>query len=1058
MANLFYRNPRLTVLVVLLVLVAGFTALQGLPRQEDPALSRRFATVTTFYPGAAAERVESLVTDPLERRILELHEVHEIESVSRNGVSALKLQLGEQYYEKDVDQIWSKVRDKVADARAAMPEGVGRTEFRDLTTTAATLVIGLVWRGEGPAQMDLLTRLAADLENRFRSFPGTKEVETFGAADEEVRVTVDPAVLAAAGLAAGDIARAIGAADSKAPAGLVRRGGSELLIQVRGELDSLSRVREVPLRGRNGRLLRVGDIAAVEKTVREPPRSVAVLSGERGVAVAVTMEPRQRVDLWTERARAAVAEFAAHVPRGVAVETIFDQSVYTEERLRLLAGNLLLAAAIVVCVLIFMMGLRSALVVASALPLALGAALAGMMMTGFPLHQTSITGLIIALGLLIDNAIVVVDEYSGLLDEGRLPADAVAEVVRRLFVPLLASTVTTILAFLPIILMPGPAGEFVGSISAGVGMAIGSSFLLSITVVVSLAGYFIAARPLDRPRRWWRDGFSSPRLTAGFGRLLDFLMRRPWSGVAVSLVLPLAGFAAGITLTEQFFPANDRNQFQVQIRMPAQASLAATLATAAAVREHVERHDAVIDSHWFAGGNSPRVFYNMMTAEDGVASYAGGFVTTRSARATEELLPLLQTELIEAFPAAEVAALPFEQGPPFDAPIEIRLFGPDTSVLRQLGDQLRRTLAESRSVTYTRAHLAGGTPVLALVADEAEAELAGVKLREVADRLQGNLEGEIGGTLIEGSEELPVRVRVDDGERASLRRIDATRMLSEAASRSAGPGVAGIPLAAVGTFELEPQDPILARFNGQRVNRVQAFLMPYTLIADSLADFRRRLAASDFTLPVGYRLEFGGETELRSEAMNNLFLFAFPLFVVMAGTIILSFDSFRMAAIIFCVAGLSVGLALLGVWAFGYPMGFVAIVGTMGLVGIAINDAIVVLNALRSDADARAGDAVATREVVLGASRHVIATTLTTIGGFLPLIYFGGRFWPPLATAIAGGVFGASVLALVFVPSLFHWMARRGSNAKHAVDSALYDWKSGNRGHQQHGLPGGSPR
>lgn len=1024
MANLFYRNPRLTTLVVGLVLVAGLTALQSLPRQEDPTLSRRFAKVITQYPGATAERVESLVTDPLERRILELHEVREIDSLSRNGMSALRIELAEKYYEADVDQIWSKVRDAIADARADMPEGVGATEFRDLTTTAATLVVGLVWRGDGPAQMDVLTRLASDLENRFRSLPGTKEVESFGAVEEEVRVTVDATVLAAAGLAVADVAGAIGAADSKVPAGLARRDGSELLIEVRGELDSLARVREVPLRGGDGRLLRVGDIAVVDKTVRQPPRSVAVLDGMPGVAVAITMEPNQRVDLWTARARDAVAEFAALAPRGVGVETIFDQSIYTEGRLRLLAGSLLLSAVIVVCVLIFMMGVRSAVIVASALPLALGAALAGMHLVGFPLHQTSITGLIIALGLLIDNAIVVVDEYSNLLGEGRAPAAAVAEVVHRLFAPLLASTVTTILAFLPIILMPGPAGEFVGSISVGVGLAIASSFLLSMTVIVSLAGHFIAVRPPRRRRRWWWDGFASPRLTAGFGRGLDVFLRRPWLGIAVSLILPLTGFVAGSTLTEQFFPANDRNQFQVQIRMPAQASLAATLATAAAVRERIEQVDGVVESHWFAGGDCPRVFYNMMTAEDGIASYAGGFVTTESARTTEELLPRLQVEMMREFPTAEVLALPFEQGPPFDAPIEVRLFGPDTTVLRELGDQMRRVLAETSAVTYTRAQLAGGTPVLAVIADEVEAELAGMKLREVAARLHGNLEGVIGGTLIEGTEELPVRVRVGDEERTSLHLIDATRLLPRASAATAD-GFAGAPLGAIGNFALEPEKPALARHNGQRVNLVQAYLLPYTLIAESLDDFRTRLAAADFRLPAGYRMEFGGETEMRSDALNNLRLFAFPLFVVMAGTIILSFNSFRLAAIIFCVAGLSIGLALLGVWSFGYPMGFVAIVGSMGLVGIAINDAIVVLNALCSSADARAGDTAATRDVVLGAARHVIATTLTTIGGFVPLIYFGGRFWPPLATAIAGGVLGASVLALVFVPSVFIWMRAR---------------------------------
>ncbi len=1032
MSNLFYRNPRLTILFVGLVIVAGIASLQSLPRQEDPALSRRFATVTTFYPGATAERVESLVTDPIERRVLELHEVDEVDSLSRSGVSVIRLELGDRYYEDDVDQIWSKVRDKIGDARADMPADTGPTEFRDRTTTAATLVVALTWKDEDSAQIDVLSRLASELENQLRTVAGTKEVEIFGAADEEVRVTVDPAVLAAAGLSVADVSTAIGAADAKVPAGSTRRDGNDLLIEVRGELDSLARVREVPVRSAaGGRLVRVGDIATVEKTVREPPRSMALISGSRGVAVAATMETRYRVDLWAAQARAAVAAFAEQAPSVIAVETIFDQSVYTEGRLRNLVANLLLAGAIVVAVLVVMMGFRAAVVVATALPLTLGMALAAFNLLGVPLHQTSITGLIIALGLLIDNAIVVVDEYSTLVGEGLVPVDAVAEVVRRLFVPLFASTITTVLAFLPIILMPGAAGEFVGPISAGVGLSVGSSFFLSMTVIVALAGYVIRPRRAVERRRWWRDGYSNPRLTTMFDRVLRVCLRRPTVGVAVSLVLPIAGFIAGRTLVEQFFPANDRNQFQVQIRLPVQASLAATHAAVTSVREIIERHDDVVDSHWFIGGDSPRVFYTMMTAEDGIASYAGGFVTTTSAKATEELLPELQLELMRALPAAEVLALPFEQGPPFDAPVEIRLYGPDTETLRELGDELRRVMVETDGVTYTRAQLSGGKPKLVVVADEAEADLVGVKLRDIGASLQNSLEGVVAGTVIEGTEELAVRVRVAAAERADLARIDSTRLgavdrQGEGGSLVGAP-LGGVALGALATFDLAPENPSLARRNGVRVNKVQAFLMPYTLIAESLGDLRSRLDSWNFQLPQGYRLEFGGEAEQRSEAMSKLALFALPLFVVMAGTIILSFNSFRMAAIIFAVAFLSVGLALLGVWMFGYPMGFVAIVGTMGLVGVAINDAIVVLTALRSSAGARGGDIDETSEVVIGAARHILATTFTTIGGFLPLIYFGGRFWPPMATAIAGGVAGSSVLALIFVPAVFHWLARRPS-------------------------------
>jgi multidrug efflux pump subunit AcrB len=496
--------------------------------------------------------------------------------------------------------------------------------------------------------------------------------------------------------------------------------------------------------------------------------------------------------------------------------------------------------------------------------------------------------------------------------------------------------------------------------------------------------------------------------------------------------------------------------------MPTQASLSATREVTERVRDFIEAKKEVVESHWFIGEDSPRVYYNMMAAQDGVSSYADGFVTTESAKATERLLPGLQRELMREFPMAEVVALPFEQGPPVDAPIEARLYGPDSETLRRLGDELRLVLSETDEVTYTRAQLGRGTPKLVLAADEVEAGLAGIRLRDIADRLQSTLEGVVAGSIIEGSEEVDVRVRVAAADRAELANIDRTRLGSFAGTRDDLLG--GVPLGAVADFELTPESPTLVRRGGIRVNTIQALLMPYALIEQSLLDFQNRLVDSGFTLPVGYRLDFGGESEQRGDALNRLALFAFPLFVVMAGTIILSFNSFRMAAIIFVVAGLSVGLALLGVWTFGYPLGFVAIIGTMGLVGLAINDAIVVLTALRGSAGARQGDVEETREVVIGATRHVLATTLTTIGGFLPLIYFGGRFWPPMATAIAGGVGGSSILALFLVPSTFIWLARGEKRAaasgaiEDVVHPPLHRRNAGDREQNEGGAPhrGGS--
>ncbi len=1028
MGDLFFRKPRLAVLFAGLILVAGLSAFQALPRQEDPTLSRRSATVTTFYPGASAVRVETLVTEKIEEELQELHEIVEIDSVSRTGVSLVSLELADRYDESLVDEVWSKVRDHLDDAAALLPDGASAPEFEDRTSKAVTLLVGLSWEGEGQAPLAVISRLAEELSSRLRNLPGTKETERFGEAQEEVRVEIDALALAAVNLTAADVSWAIARADAKLPAGQLRHPTNDLVLEVGGALDSVERVRDVPIqRDAAGRLLRVGDIARVERAVQEPPDAVAILGGRRGVAVAATMEDRQRVDRWAARAHALVDDFRSEVPRGVRLDVLFDQSRYTDERLATLAGNLVLGVGIVLAVLFVMMGFRSALIVATALPLTLAAVLAELNFMGIPLHQMSVTGLIIALGLLIDNAIVVVEEFNGRARQGMRPAAAVAGTIRHLFVPLAASTLTTVLAFLPIALLPGGAGEFVGTISVGVCLAVTSSFLISTTLVVTLAGFASRGRPTPRPGQapWWRAGVSSERLEALYRASLRTVLRRPLVGVAVSLALPLLGFAAAGTLRSQFFPANDRNQFQIQVALPSQAAIEETLDTVQAARALVHEHEEVLSSHWFVGESGPRVFYNMFGADEGVSNIANAFVTTRSAEATETLLPGLQRELVDAFPSARLIALPFEQGPPFEAPIEVRIIGPDLDVLRTLGEEMRTVLAGTKAVTYTIAKLAGGEPKLMIDADEDQARLSGLNLADIADQLNARLEGAVGGTILEGNEEVPVRVRVDGAARAGLADIVAGRVLSPQRAGYADQLVPGVPLGAVARVELVPELGGIPRRNGERSNTVQAYLEPYALISESLADFERRLGESGLELPVGYRIELGGEEAERSEAVANLMAFALPLFVLMIGAIVLSFNSFRLAAIIFAVAFLGIGLAMMGVWLFGYPLGFVAIVGTMGLVGLAINDAIVVLAALRESEAAQRADVEGSIDVVAGATRHILATTFTTMGGFFPLIVFGGRFWPPMATAIAGGVVGASILALYFVPSLYIAIRRR---------------------------------
>ncbi len=430
--------------------------------------------------------------------------------------------------------------------------------------------------------------------------------------------------------------------------------------------------------------------------------------------------------------------------------------------------------------------------------------------------------------------------------------------------------------------------------------------------------------------------------------------------------------------------------------------------------------------HWFLGESAPPFFYNLIATRENAPHYAQGLVQLRSTDGLRHTIRTLQRQLDQAFPEAQILVKQLEQGPPFEAPIELRLQGPDLNQLRSVGDELRRRLAQLPAVTHTTATLSEALPRLALAVDEEQAQRSGFDKRAVARQLQAGLEGAVGGSIQEGATTVPVRVQVADAQRRELPQVASLDVVAPGSGRP-------LPLSALAQLRLEPERAAIDRRDGQRINTVQAWLSAGSLPEATLGLFRRQLEREGWVLPPGVSLSYGGEADARGDAVASLLSTVGVLLILIAATLVLSFRSFRLAALIGSVALLSVGLAGLALWISGSLFGFTAILGTLALIGLAINDSIVVLNAIRTDPQAASGDPGATVAVVLHATRHVIATTLTTVIGFVPLMLDPTGFWPPLAIAVSGGLVGATGLALFYVPAahglLVRASAQRGAGA-----------------------------
>ena len=1025
MSDLLFRRPVYLSTVLLTVLALGVLSFSTIGRQEDPTITNLFATVITPYPGADPARVEALVTEKIEAELREIPEIDTIASTSRTGLSAISIELSSFLPNARIEQVWAEIRDALADAE--LPTGVPEPAFDNDRTGAFTAIASLTAEEGVALSRALLGRVGEALQDRLRQIPLTKDVRVYGQPEEEILVAIDADRAATMGLTPEAIARAIEAADAKVSAGRVRGAEADLVVEVAGEIDGLARVRAITLAtGPEERTARLGDIAEVRRSVRMPLAELALAEGVPAVLVAARVEDDRQVDVWAAALRAEIARTAETLPAGLRLELVFDQSRYTAERLTAVAVNLAIGMALVIAVLLVTMGWRSALVVGAMLPLTSLLSLVVLERLGVVIHQMSVTGLVVALGLLVDAAIVMTDEIRKRLEAGETRLEAVRGSVGRLAAPLAASTATTVLAFWPMAALPGPAGDFVGAIAISVIVMLVASLVLALTVAPAIAGRLLPAGRAGAERRIWRDGVGAGALGRLFRASLMASLRFRGLSLAAAAAPAIVGFAAFGTLTAQFFPEVDRDQFHVQLEMPEGAAIAETERAAVAVDAVLRADPDIAGVHWVIGRSAPAFYYNMLDNRDADPGFAEALVTSRSEEATNRAVPRLQARLDAAVPGGRVLVRGLKQGPPVDAPLELRLVGPELETLRRLGEDVRSLMAEVPSITHSRADLSGGAPKLVFALDEDAVRIAGLSLTEVARQLDALSEGAVGGSFVEGTEELPVRVRVAGPDRAAADRLADLAIVPQ----GGGPGVAAggfavLPLGALGHFAIEPSDGAITRRNGERTNTVQAFLVHGVLPDKALGDFRARLEAAPLDLPAGYRIEFGGDSDARGETVRNLLSVVGLVVIASVATIVLTFESWRLSGVTLVVALLSAGLSLLALEIFRYPFGIQALIGVIGAIGVSINAAIIVLTALQEDRGAASGDREAIADTVARSGRHILSTTITTFGGFLPLIIAGGGFWPPFATAIAGGVLLSSLVSFYFVPAAFSLVAAR---------------------------------
>ena len=1035
LARYIYRHSRYFTLIILCAVAVGFNSLNSVSRQEDPTLTNFVASVTTLYPGATPDRVEALVTRPLEDELRTISEIDEIESTSTTGVSALRLKLKWDMDDDGLERVWSEVRDAISEASQAFPSGAGAPSFDNDRADAFTAIVSLTSAGEQDAPPSILHRLAQDLSDQIRNLPDTKLVEMFGEPVEEIRVEIDESALLTRGLSLQRVSAALQAADIKIASGRATGAGTDMLVELSGELDSLERIRQVIVNtSPNGSATRISDLGRVYRASVTPPPSMALSQGRPAILVGARMEPGRQVDSWSASFRDLVDDFRHDAPVGLKLEITYDQSTYTTTRLNDVAKNLTIGVALVLLVLLFTLGWRAAVVVAVILPLCGLISITVMERAGISLQQMSMSGLIVALGLLVDGSIVMTDEVRKRLLDGHSPIEAIGGSVARLRVPLISSALTTVLAFMPMAIAPGPAGDFIGSVAIAVIIMLLTSTLLALVMTPVLAAWLLPRSP-EGAAHWYSGGADSGKAGQWLVKALDWSLRHPWAAICLALSLPLSGFLSFDTLTASFFPGSDRDQFYVQVKLSDGRSIYDTRDLALAIDEKLRNEPLIRRVDWTIGESPPPFFYNMYRTRESQPSWAEALVLTSDEKRTDDLIRRLQVEMDREFPAARVLVRGIYQGPPVMAPLEVEVYGPDLAVLQELGEQFRRRLDQIPQVTHTNTDFVGGAPKLVFQLQEEKLRLAQLQLADAATALNDSLLGRVGGEILEGTERMPVRVRLREQDWGTSERISDIRL--PRASASADTSLGGIPLNAVGTPTLIPAQSPISRFNGERLNTVQGYLVRGVLPEEALKELRAELIRDPIPLPAGYRYAFGGDSDARAKVIRDLMAPMGLILSALLATIVITFNSWRLSGVAVLVCLCSTGLSLLCLAIFRYPFGIMSLLGVIGSIGVSINAAIIIMTALQANQSASNGNLFAVRTVVMDSSRHIVSTTVTTFGGFLPLILEGSQFWPPFAMAIAGGVLLSTIISFFLVPPMYLVVTRIGSKKRRMKLEAL---------------------
>jgi len=993
---------RLVFSLVLLFIAVGYLALSTMARQEDPSFPYRMGLVKVFYPGGTPLQIEKLITEPLEEELAQVAEIEDVESTSRDDLAIFNLFLKDYVY--DTDSAWDRVQAAIERARLQFPRGVNRIEFDDRRIDMPAAVLSVT----GSNDPILLEEAALKLKTSILSLSGVSRIEIEGAPAKEVIVKLDQDSINRLGVSRQMVANVIAQRNQIIPGGLVSSEDKNIRLNTQSDFASLNELRRTSIPLPSGQVVSLETIAEVKLEPRLPLASQAFQDGQRAISLGIIAQ-RGQVDIvkFGKQLRNKIEAFRP-VLAPLKIQESFFQPDYVQDRLDGLRGNLIISVLIIALIVFLAMGWRTGALVSLVLPVVSMITIGLYSVGGGVFHQMAVIGMVISLGILIDNAIVVIEYIESAIRKGVQLEQAIRDSIKVMAKPLMASTGTTIAAFIPLLLAKGGVGDFTRAVPTMIVIALLVSYVISVLVLPLVAYYWLQNKPAN-------SGLAFQFTDKLANRCASLVEAGPKRVLLVVALMLSVSVALTPFLKQEFFPSTDRAQIIVDIVMPSNTPLDETEKVSKELEQQLLSKEGVDTVYRYVGGAGFRFYYNMGGApnESHVARLT---VNTRKTADNQRVVDWVREELKPLYPDVTLVPRLLGQGPPRPAPIELLVKHNDLAALHDASQLVKALLLQTPGVTELRSNLDLGTSELQLSIQDNAALSFGLQPEQVASAVFAESRGLDAGQFRYDTDPVPIRVRSSDGQRSSVEVIENQFIYGANSQNSTAQQKQGTPLNQVAALQATWQPTTLRHHNFERSVSVLAQIKPGYAFNQILASFNKKLAEAD--LPGGVKIEYGGDAAASSEANSNIATAAPLALGLLIFFMMLQFNSFRRISIVFITIPLAGVGVIPGLVLSGQPFGFQSLLGVIALIGIVVNNAIVLIDVVDQSLKKGKSVDVSVRQALEQRTAPILITTATTILGLLPLALSSSTLWPPMAWAIISGLLLSTTLTLVAIPAL----------------------------------------